>query len=1201
MRYLVAIFLFIAATGAQQSSVTPGGSGNYQCPHEFGFYPHATACDKYYTCDAGVPTLKTCGNGLAFDASDPEFLKENCDYSHNVDCTGRPENEPAISTTNCPNLYGIFADPVNCAVFWSCWDGEASRYECTPGLAYDRVSRVCNWMDNIPECKAQRDAMQQNFACPAPGELAATGSFSRHPHPDDCRQYFVCLDGAAREYGCPIGTVFQIGNIDGLGQCSDPELVPGCEDYYGDLDLRVLRGDKPCSRKSHLGEESRRQLHHVYEVGAVNIEGNLTNTWEACECRKVVVMSRGRWVWVWMCLSLSYHTHCHSIHTDPHFTPHSHQGGEGGGGEGRHCRESASELSNHIALELQGGEDQARHLALKHHLHYVRQVFTDPPVFHLHKPVKNNNSSNSSARGCHSYGGSGGRRRRRRRALTPSLVHQLALEPEVRWVEQQKSYVRDKRDQLTHVPVSQIQILATHLNSSHIPVTPRHYIPAEVERNRVILDTILRRRHHVSGSEGRKDRLTDEDEILLEDWERKEEKVRVLEELAVGDGKSTTRNKMDKEERGRTHDMKHKKGSMTRKRRPTSHPKGKSENIGERKAYHEKNKLEGQLPEDGDQMSLVSLRKHTGTSLLRTLQTPINKHHQDHRHFQDRKHFPLDAVATPSVDNSKLSNKQQRVSACRGDNRHTKSTIPGSKNEAEFVSRERERGTGSQDHQNEGAATPWTAKYANDEAGSPGHSMVEFNDPLFKDQWYLVNTGQVGADGLDLNLTWAWLQGYTGKGVTVSILDDGIQTTNPDIAPNYASEVSYSVVQDGQPLDDPSPRLDPPAYTNSHGTYCTGIVAAVANNSVCGVGIAYEARVGGVRIVDGKVTDIQEATALSRHADIVDVFSASWGPTDDGTKVEGPGKLAQQALLYGITQGRGGRGAVYVWAAGNGGLLMDNCNLDGYTSSVYTLSVAALTPTGTSTYYSEPCASILAAVYIGGAHTMVEGQEGEQQLRVVVPELDGHCSEKFQGSSAAAPLMAGVVALALQANPELGWRDLQHLVVATAVPTPEALLEDGWTTNTLGRPFHLLQGFGAVNAGRLVEEALIWENVAPQKTANISLLYGSRPLPPGEWVNLTGSLSDADITSAEHVVATISLTHPQRRLLLIFIVSPGGTQSQILTQRPNDKSKEGFWSWDFLSVHFWGEDPRGKWKVAVKNGSGRRGYLREVHLQVYGT
>jgi hypothetical protein len=61
--------------------------------------------------------------------------------------------EPAISTAHCPRLYGIFADEVKCDVFWNCWNGEASRYQCSPGLAYDREARVCMWADQVPECK----------------------------------------------------------------------------------------------------------------------------------------------------------------------------------------------------------------------------------------------------------------------------------------------------------------------------------------------------------------------------------------------------------------------------------------------------------------------------------------------------------------------------------------------------------------------------------------------------------------------------------------------------------------------------------------------------------------------------------------------------------------------------------------------------------------------------------------------------------------------------------------------------------------------------------------------------------------------------------------------------------------------------------------------------------------------------------------
>jgi len=63
--------------------------------------------------------------------------------------------EPPISTPHCSRLYGIFADENKCDVFWNCWNGEASRYQCSPGLAYDREARVCMWADQVPECKSE--------------------------------------------------------------------------------------------------------------------------------------------------------------------------------------------------------------------------------------------------------------------------------------------------------------------------------------------------------------------------------------------------------------------------------------------------------------------------------------------------------------------------------------------------------------------------------------------------------------------------------------------------------------------------------------------------------------------------------------------------------------------------------------------------------------------------------------------------------------------------------------------------------------------------------------------------------------------------------------------------------------------------------------------------------------------------------------
>ncbi|RXN37362.1 furin-1-like isoform X3 [Labeo rohita] len=242
---------------------------------------------------------------------------------------------------------------------------------------------------------------------------------------------------------------------------------------------------------------------------------------------------------------------------------------------------------------------------------------------------------------------------------------------------------------------------------------------------------------------------------------------------------------------------------------------------------------------------------------------------------------------------------------------------------------------------------------------------AEPTDPKFPQQWYLYNPSHG-----DLNVKEAWSQGFTGRGVVVTILDDGIEKDHPDLARNYVShpfpqndpDASYDV-NDRDP--DPQPR-----YTqlndNRHGTRCAGEVAAAANNGVCGVGVAYNAKIGGVRMLDGEVTDVVEAQSLSLNSQHIHIYSASWGPEDDGKTVDGPAKLAKEAFLQGVTEGRGGLGSIFVWASGNGGRERDSCNCDGYTNSIYTLSISSTTQYGNVPWYSEACSSTLATTYSSG-------------------------------------------------------------------------------------------------------------------------------------------------------------------------------------------------------------------------------------------
>lgn len=156
--------------------------------------------------------------------------------------------------------------------------------------------------------------------------------------------------------------------------------------------------------------------------------------------------------------------------------------------------------------------------------------------------------------------------------------------------------------------------------------------------------------------------------------------------------------------------------------------------------------------------------------------------------------------------------------------------------------------------------------------------------------------------------------------------------------------------------------------SNSHGTRCAGEIAMVANNGKCGVGIAYNSKIGGVKLLDGVVNDRTEGTALSYALDLVDIYSASWGPNDDGQTVDGPGWLAREALERGIAEGRHGRGSIYVWASGNGGAKGDNCNCDGYLASPYTISIGSASQRGEFPWYGEACASTLAVTYSSGAY-----------------------------------------------------------------------------------------------------------------------------------------------------------------------------------------------------------------------------------------
>ncbi|XP_072260939.1 proprotein convertase subtilisin/kexin type 4 isoform X2 [Pyxicephalus adspersus] len=459
-------------------------------------------------------------------------------------------------------------------------------------------------------------------------------------------------------------------------------------------------------------------------------------------------------------------------------------------------------------------------------------------------------------------------------------------------------------------------------------------------------------------------------------------------------------------------------------------------------------------------------------------------------------------------------------------------------------------------------------------------------DPLFHKQWYMNNNISP-----DLNVLTAWSHGFSGRGVVVTILDDGIEKDHPDLQANFDPRASFDF-NDNDP--DPQPRYTP-SNENSHGTRCAGEVAAIANNNVCGAGIAYNARVGGIRMLDGLITDVIEARSLSLNPQHIDIYSASWGPEDDGRTVDGPGILAMEAFYRGIVNGRGGLGSIFIWASGNGGLHYDDCNTDGYSNSIYSLSVVSTTENGEVPWYSEACSSILTTTFSSGKKT---------DRQITTTDLRNQCTEHHTGTSASAPLAAGIIALALEANPALTWRDVQHIVVRAS--SPANLVADDWEVNGVGRKVSHHYGYGLLNAGKLVDLAQKWEMTRPQKRCEINFV--NRPQKFSSGLIISQNISACAglpnyILSLEHIQAQISLSYTRRGDLEIYLTSPLGTRSVLVSVRPYDLSSEGYSKWTFMSIRSWDENPQGMWTLELVNKGNywNNGFLNSFTLILYGT
>ena len=454
-------------------------------------------------------------------------------------------------------------------------------------------------------------------------------------------------------------------------------------------------------------------------------------------------------------------------------------------------------------------------------------------------------------------------------------------------------------------------------------------------------------------------------------------------------------------------------------------------------------------------------------------------------------------------------------------------------------------------------------------------------------QWHLNNTGQNGSlIGLDANVVEVW-DTLRGSGVTIGVVDDGLEVAHPDLAPNVNTAIDHDW-NDNTPNDPtPTSRFD------DHGTSCAGVAAARGNNGIGVSGVAPEASLVGLRLIAGNTTDQEDGEAIAWRTDVIDVSSNSWGPIDADDELFAPGPLVSAAFVDGVTNGRDGKGVIYVWAAGNGRDDGDYSNYDGYNNRIETISVGAVAFNGKQSFYSESGANLLISA-------PSDDDDGDPGITTTTLTRNGSYTDEFGGTSSATPLVAGVVALILEQNPELGWRDVQEILVSSALKIDR--FDPGWKDNAAGFHFNHRYGAGMVDAAAAVALADGWVNLPSQELQSAESGEINRSIPDNNANGLTYSF---DMTGnpeirVEHARLTVDIEHPYRGDLEITLTSPSGTVSQFTEERGDGNSNID--NYAFLSVRNWGEMSSGNWTVRVADLANEdQGRVSSLKLDLYGS
>ncbi|WP_419553140.1 S8 family serine peptidase [Candidatus Poriferisodalis sp.] len=462
------------------------------------------------------------------------------------------------------------------------------------------------------------------------------------------------------------------------------------------------------------------------------------------------------------------------------------------------------------------------------------------------------------------------------------------------------------------------------------------------------------------------------------------------------------------------------------------------------------------------------------------------------------------------------------------------------------------------------------------------------DDTFYGCQWHLNNTGQFGGTANeDINLGTVW-NTHKGTGINVAVVDQGLDYFHEDLETNVdrAKNHSYRRVDDvfGE--------------RSSHGTAVAGLIAA-RDNSIGMRGVAPRATIYAYDLLSA-FSSFNAARAASQGRVTTSISNNSWGPTE-GPRASRAGRLWERAIDAGVTEGSGGNGVVYVWSAGNGDDDGDWASLDEVANYYGVTAVCAVDNDGKRSDYSEQGPNLWVCAPSDSTEKVYPG--------IATTWRYSRYTDRFGGTSSAAPIVSGVAALVREVDSTLSWRDVKLILAASARTNDDT--DTGWGTGaskygTTGTySFNHQYGFGVVDASAAVALAGSWSKVPAMRTATAS--YASARSIPDTRRAVTSTVRlEGGVDFTEFVEVNVDFNAPSFRNLEIKLESPSGATSVLTVQNSTDCTSNrpcpltGVFR--FGSARHLGEDPRGTWTLRVtdKARGGASNTVNSWDMKVYG-